>query len=101
MASDATLALIVNDVVATTGTVGTKWHGGRGTFIVEATAWNAGTVTLQYRSPNGTFITVDATNAVLSANGMVGIELPPGEIRAASNGLPTGVYAWLIGTRVD
>lgn len=98
MASDALLQLIVNDAAATAGSIDTKWMGGRGWFVVEAGAWGGGSVKLQFRSPNGTYIDIDATNLSLTANGVYGFEAPPGELRAV-RATATGVYAYAIGTR--
>jgi hypothetical protein len=74
------------------------WNGGRGAFMVEGTFAGA-TVKLQYKTPNGTWIDVDATNAAFTAAGMCVFECPPGDIRAAvSSGSPSGFYAYVITT---
>ncbi len=99
MASEVILPLIVNDV-AGTAAADITWLGGRGTFMVESSVWGGGSVTLQYQSPHGTFINVDSTNAVFTANGMIDVELPPGVVKAV-RATATGVYAYLIGTRVE
>lgn len=99
MASDALLPLIANDVAATAGSIGTKWMGGRGWFSAEATAWGGGSVKLQWKSPNGTYIDIDATNLNFTANNVYGFEAPPGELRAVRS-TATGVYAYAIGTRI-
>lgn len=72
------LALAEN---ATTGT-GTAfpWQGGKGKVFIEATFQTDSSITIQFKSPNGTWI--DYPNGVFTANGILDIELPPCEIRA-------------------
>ena len=55
------------------------WQGGKVGFYAEAT-WGGGTVKLQFQSPQGTWI--DVASSTLSANGMLTLELPPGQFRA-------------------
>ncbi len=98
MASDIRLTLMANDVAAADNTLATLWPGGRGIFMAEAT-WGGGSVKLQYKSPQGTWIDVGAA-ATLTANGMVMVELPPGVVKVV-RATATAVYAWLMGTRVD
>ena len=100
MASEILLPLIVNDTAATAGSGDTKWLGGRGWFVVESGTWGGGSVKLQYKSPNGTYIDIDATNLSLTANGVYGFEAPPGELKAVRT-TATTVYAYAIGTRVS
>lgn len=92
MASDNKLDLVLNDVVQT----GQFWLGGRGMLIAEAT-WGGGSVKLQFKSPNGTWM--DYASGSLSANGALMFELHPCEIRAVVT-TATGVYAYAIGTRI-
>lgn len=67
-----------------------SWPGGRGIFTAEAT-WGGGTVTLQYKGPNGTAIAA-GSDTTLTANGGGVFELPAGDIRAAV-ATATAVYA--------
>ena len=67
------------------------WPGGRGLFSCEAT-WGGGTVKLQFKSVNGTWIDV-GTASTLTANGIVGFELPSCEIRVDVT-TATAVYAY-------
>lgn len=94
MASDADLTLASSNTANATQQY---WIGGRGVFMAEASAF--GTVTLQYQSPNGTWLNV-GSDAVLAANGMVGVELPPGKVRVALSGT-TAAAAYLYGSRID
>jgi hypothetical protein len=71
--------------------------GGRYIFAVEAT-FSGGTVALQAKGPNGTWINV--ANAA-SANGFTDVVLADGsEVRAAvASGSPTAIYATLTSVR--
>lgn len=70
------------------------WPGGKGNFFVEGT-FNGATVKLQYQTPNGTW--VDLGSAVsMTANGQGEFSFPAGQVRAAVDGSPTGVYAYAI-----
>lgn len=72
------------------------WRGGKGTFVVNAT-WAGATITLQYKSPDGSTWISLGTDAALTANGLCGFELAAGEIRAAvTGGPPSAVYASVI-----
>jgi hypothetical protein len=68
------------------------WQGGKGKFYAEAT-WSAGTVKLQAKSPNGTWI--DVTDNSLTANGITEFNLPQGEIRV-NIATSTAVYAYAV-----
>ncbi len=98
MASEVLLPLMVNSVAATAGSGDTKWMGGRGTFMAEAT-FGGGSVKLQYKTPNGTFVDI-GTGGSLTANGLIGFELPPGELKVVVV-TATAVYAYVIGSRVQ
>jgi hypothetical protein len=98
MASEYRLALMLNDVAAST-TENKFWLGGRGTFIVESLAWGGGSVKLQMKTPNGTWIDIDPMGT-LTADGAVGFELPPCEVKVVVD-TATGVYAWATGSRVQ
>lgn len=67
-----------------------EWKGGAGVFSAEAT-WGGGTVTLQYKLPNGTWVAA-GPDTTLAANGGGVFELPPCQIRAAV-ATATAVYA--------
>ena len=106
MANDATtsrllLPLVASGTVATANSVQTLWQGGRGYFAAESSSWGGGSVKLQWRTPNGTYIDIDATNLNFTANGVYGFEAPPGELKAAVTHSPTALYAWAFGTRIS
>lgn len=66
--------------------------GGKYNFVVEAT-FGGGTVKLQAKTPQGTY--VDVASGSLTANGMsAGLDLSPGLYRA-NVATATAVYAWL------
>jgi hypothetical protein len=96
MSSDQRLLLMSNDTAAAHHP-DYYWAGGRGIFMVTAT-WGGGSVKLQYQAPDGTWFDVGAA-ATLTANSMVMVELPPGNVKVVK-ATATGVYAWLIGTLV-
>jgi len=98
MASEYRLALMLNDVAAST-TENKFWLGGRGTFIVESSAWGGGSAKLQMKTPQGTWIDIDPMGT-LTADGAVGFELPPCEVKVVV-ATATGVYAWAAGSRVQ
>ena len=88
MAKNRTLTLLSN--ASATGSA-VAWPGGRGLFSAEAT-WGGGTVKLQFKSANGTWIDV-GTASTLTANGIVGFELPMCQIRIDVT-TATAVYAY-------
>lgn len=94
MASDGTLALIVNDVAATADTVARQWTGGEAAWIVSAT-FGGGNVTLEYKTPAGTWVPVVA--AATAATYSV-VKIPPGQVRSVAT-TATAVYSYLIGVR--
>ena len=77
-------------------------RGGEYMFLAEGTPVGS-TISLQIQSPNGTWIDVQvfSGNAVKSTTlpfSQTAIDLPQGNIRmAATAGVPTGLYAYLIG----
>jgi hypothetical protein len=92
---------LVNDgTVATEDTVETWWQGGPGFFVAESSNWGGGSVTLQWRTPNGTYITVGSA-AVLSANGCVAVNLPRGCVKALVSGTPADFFVYLMETDFD
>ena len=89
MATGGRLDLLSN--ASATGSAA-QWPGGKGVFAAEAT-WGGGTVKLQMKSANGTWLDV-ASNS-LTANGITSFELPAGEIRA-NVATATAVYAYAV-----
>ena len=85
---------LANNVSNQTQSTTYPWRGGKGTFTAEAT-WTQGSVSLTFQSLNGTMLPVAGTN--LGANGVVGFDLPAGQIGISFSGLPTAVYAYVIG----
>jgi hypothetical protein len=75
-------------------TADVSFRGGRCTLIVEAAVWGGGSVALQLKTPQGTYVAVQGGS--LTANGQVNLELPPGAYSATVT-TATGVYATLIG----
>jgi hypothetical protein len=68
-----------------------RFPGGAAMIAAEASAWNAGSVKLQCRGPNGTMI--DVVGATLAGNGFVEVDLGVGSIvQAVISGSPTGLY---------
>lgn len=85
------MILAQNASVTDTGVV---WPGGAGLFSAEGT-FGAGSVSLQMRSGNGTWIAV-GTATTLLANGVAGFILPKGvQIRAAIV-TATAVYSYVV-----
>jgi hypothetical protein len=68
------------------------WHGGSAWFAADAT-FGGGTVKLQYKLPNGTWI--DVPSASHTALGVVAVNVPAGLVRA-NVATSTAVYAYLI-----
>lgn len=69
---------------------GLYWQGGKGTFTAEAT-FGGGSVKMQYKTINGTFVDVDG--ATLSAAGTKFFELAAGEVRVVIT-TASAVYAY-------
>jgi hypothetical protein len=88
---------MLNDVAAT-ATDHKFWGGGRGSLIVEAGTWGGGSVQLQAKSPNGTWINVDTATA--TADAIIGFELARCELKVVVT-TSTGVYAWAAGSFVQ
>ena len=84
-----TTDILAQNASATGGEV--SWPGGEGVFMAEAT-WGGGTVKLQFKTPNGTWIDA-GTETTLTANGAGAFLLPPCLIRA-SIATATAVYAY-------
>lgn len=82
-----------------------RWWGGRGVFVVPSGTFSGATVKLQWSLDNSTFLDVDRsgdTYVTLTAAGAGRFELPPCHIRAAiTGGPPSGINAFVKGTRVD
>lgn len=75
------------------------WHGGKGTFCVEADTWNSATVTLQWQEPQSTTWVSAGASGALTDNGIVAFDLAPGMIRALVSGSPTNVNATAVRNR--
>ena len=71
-----------------------SWGGGRGVFTAEGT-WGGGTVKLQFKTANGTWVDYGSATT-LTANGSGVFELPACEIRAHV-ATATAVYAYAHG----
>jgi hypothetical protein len=85
------IALLTNGDANGTGVV---VQPGSYSFAVDGT-FNAGTVKLQIRSPDGSNWIDIGGDATLSAEGVCLVELPAGEVRAAITGSPSALYATL------
>ena len=91
MATGARVTLAEN--ASATGS-GFSWPGGKGIFMAEAT-FGGGTVKLQMKSPNDTWI--DVPGATFTVNRLEQIDLPPGLIRVHIT-TATNVYAYAVKT---
>ena len=98
MASEIRLDLLSN--ASATGS-DLWWEGGRGTMFLDGTLGGA-TVTLEALHPaTGTALVV-GTEVTFTAVGLANFELPPCKLRAVvSGGSPSGLYATIVGTRVE
>lgn len=72
---------------------GQIWPGGMGMFNAEGT-FGGGTVTLQVRSPSGTWMAVGA-DTTLTAAGAAGFVAPTGAMLRAAIATATAVYAYV------
>ena len=75
--------------------------GGQYMFMVEGTIGGS-TVTLQIKTPNGTWANVTAYDSAVSATALpyadTPIDLPSGDVRVAlTGGTPSAIYAYLVG----
>ena len=70
------------------------WPGGTGVMYCEAT-WGGGTVKLQTKSPNGTWMDVGSATT-FTANGVGAFLLPAGPVKAAVT-TATAVFASVVG----
>ena len=68
------------------------WKGGKVAFYAEAT-FGGGNVKLQFQSPQATWI--DVASSTLSANGLLILELPPGQYRAVGT-TASAIYASMV-----
>lgn len=76
--------------IGTGDTAGFVLDGGLYALVANAGTWDSGSVVLDILGPDkSTYI---ATSASLGANGIVTVELPPGEFQLAVT-TTTGVYA--------
>jgi hypothetical protein len=82
-----------NQSVAGTSSVFSFIGGGPWIMTAEAANWNTGSIKLQEKGPNGTFMDIPSTT--LSANGRIEFNAARGsEIQAVfTGGPPTGLYA--------
>lgn len=83
--------LALQSNASSTGSGETLWPGGTGMFTAEAT-WGGGTVTLQVKSFNGTWIAV-GSDTTMTANGAARFTLPKGVKIRAAIATATAVYA--------
>ncbi len=79
---------------ATSGDI--DFDGGNAVFFADGTFGGA-TLTLQIKSPNGTYMTVGA-NTTLTAAGCAGFICCAGALRVlVSGGTPSGLYCYVVG----
>lgn len=85
-------ALLFNDQTGAGAGVSVSWGGGRGVAVVDGT-FGGTVVTIQYQGPAATWLDVKAMDAAgvqttvsLAAPGMIGFELPPGNMRGVATG---------------
>jgi hypothetical protein len=67
-----------------------KWNGGKMALVAEGT-FGGGSIKLQLQSPQGTWI--DVPSSTLSANGILIIDVPAGQVRAVT-ATGTAFYAY-------
>lgn len=100
MSNSFSVALLSNVSAAGNGAA-FGWTGGSGVATFDGT-FGGTSATLQYLGPSGTWLDVKAldpstgtqTTVALTAAGMIGFLLPPGQIRAVlTGGAPANVYA--------
>ena len=71
------------------------FSGGEAQVMVEATAWNGATVTIEAKTPNGTYIPF-GSDTTFTANGQAGFDCGECTIHASiTGGPPTGVRVYL------
>lgn len=71
------------------------FNGGSAHVMVEADAWNGATVSIDYKTPSGNYISLGA-DTTFTADGQAGFSAGAGLIRVSiSGGPPTNVRAYL------
>ena len=91
----ANSAIVLGSNISATPSTVFLWTGGIGMFSVEAT-WGGGTVSLEFKTLNGTWIAVGA-DTTLTANGGGAFLLPAGTAIRAAVTTATAVYAYAVG----
>lgn len=92
MSAQGQVIILGENITTSNGTAfGVK--GGKYVFTGEAT-WSAGSAKLQIQTRNGTW--VDVASSTLSANGMLQVELPQGQVRVVV-ATATAFYGYLVG----
>jgi hypothetical protein len=88
MTAPLIIPLVVNSVIQAPA----QWPGGQGVLAAAASAYNAATLTLQFRGPDGA--TYISTATTLTANGLSAVfTLPLGIIQViVTGGAPTALY---------
>lgn len=71
------------------------WFGGDGVFVVEGTIAVDSSVSLEFQTPQGTWISV-SDQTVLFQNAKGDFQLPGAQVRAAVTGTVSGVYAYVV-----
>jgi hypothetical protein len=94
MAKNTKATILFSNQGAAANGATAAWRGGRGVVHFEGTP-SGTTLTLQFASPRGTWLTV-AGISLTAAGTTAAFDLPPGNIRGVlTSGTPSGVYVYV------
>lgn len=94
MAKNTKPTILFSNAGAAANGATTAWRGGKGVVHFEGTPGGS-TLTLQFASPRGTWLTV-AGISLTAAGTSAAFDLPPGNIRGVlTGGSPSAVYAYV------
>jgi hypothetical protein len=100
MAKNTKPTILFSNAAAAANGATAAWRGGKGVVLFEGTP-SGTTLTLQFASPRGTWLTV-AGISMTAAGASAAFDLPPGNIRGVlSSGTPSGVYVYVQPTGAD
>jgi hypothetical protein len=100
MAKNTKATILFSNQGAAANGATAAWRGGKGVIIFEGTP-SGSTLTLQFMSPRGTWITV-AGISMTAVGVTAAFDLPPGNIRGVlTSGTPSAVYVYAQPTGAD